>query len=1046
MNDSASTHTEFVFRRLSEGPTLFGYELHPAWWVVGLALALILGFAYIVVMYVIDSRSVRPLWSIFLGGLRCTAWTLLAVVFLLPSCQQWEKAEKSSRVVILLDVSDSITRISDDIPSASRPNEKLETRLDKILRFLDDKEVDFLGRLMAKNPVVVYRFGSRLDEESQAFAKDQQVPWSRDDWTAWVRLDTKRWLLQGLSEAGQKTLREHPEFAGDKPGDANWALLWVKKDEAETVPAATPETGFSEADRKKLLDNRGKLEKRLEVMRQLLQGTNVPESLMSCINREANNMVQGVVVISDGRSTQGSESAMYELRSRAKREGIPVFCIGIGEDRLPISITITDVQTPLEAPPDERFNIGVEVDGAGLPGKEKPVYVDVFRPGDNPKKDKPIHTLTGAVTFQPGEPPHGRVEFGIDPAAIEAKDKLPAEMFKPVKKPDPNEKKDPAKPGDQKDAGQFSSGKPELLEGEWKFVVRVPKDDGEAFAGKEHTFDPVSVQVVKKAMRVLLFAGGPTHEFQFLRQILVREVDEKRAELSIFLQNMGRDGRDVQDVPPERRLGRFPTTLIVGDHAGVDPKQKYYNLDEYDVIIAVDPDWNELELGQFQILKTWIERQAGGLIIVAGPINTFQLARADETSKLKALQELFPVVPGDSVLPVNANQNFRRNTKKPWYLNFPGANKDLEFLKLDDDKDSPLSGWDEFFFRKEHRDERDTEAKRGFYEVYPVQAVKKGATVVATFADPAAKMPDGSEHPFLVTMDYPQGRIVYIGSGELRRLRGFRELYYERFWIKLARYASAGTRLRQNKRGVLVMGRQFSAGNFVRLEAQLFGPDSNPLPEKSTVTAVMSPINSDDAKDKKEIKLMAKQSSAVWGGWFQGRHLVETPGEYKIEVPIPGTPDVLRGKFIVRESNPELDMVRPDFAALYQMAGEFDEVAKRLEKPEQDQLRSALLGKRIKVDKREGDKAAEDEKKDEKSASDSLRLFFDLKSAEIIPDCMRHETKTAQNKGKSEDLWDRGIKLGNDNRGSPIVLPWMLLALVGLLSAEWLTRKLLRLA
>ena len=228
-----------------------------------------------------------------------------------------------------------------------------------------------------------------------------------------------------------------------------------------------------------------------------------------------------------------------------------------------------------------------------------------------------------------------------------------------------------------------------------------------------------------------------------------------------------------------------------------DPKQKYYNLDEYDVVIAVDPDWSELELGQFQMLKTWIERQAGGLIIVAGPIHTFQLARADETSKLKALIELFPVVPGDSVLPVNPNMNIRRNTKKPWYLNFPGATKEMEFLRLDDDKDTPLSGWDEFFFKKDKRDERDTEAKRGFYSVYPVTSVKKGATVVATFADPTAKMPDGSEHPFLVTMDYPQGKIVYIGSGEMRRLRGYKELFYERFWIKLARYASAGTRLRR---------------------------------------------------------------------------------------------------------------------------------------------------------------------------------------------------------------------------------------------------------
>src|SRR5262249_59425533 len=102
-------------------------------------------------------------------------------------------------------------------------------------------------------------------------------------------------------------------------------------------------------------------------------------------------------------------------------------------------------------------------------------------------------------------------------------------------------------------------------------------------------------------------------------------------------------------------------------------------------------------------------------------------------------------------------------------------------------------------------------------------------------------MPDGAEHPFLVSMEYPQGRIIYLGSAEMRRLRGYKELFYERFWIKMARYAAAGSRLRQNKRGVLVMGRPFSARSFLRLEAQMFGPDSNPLPETIDGNAFVSP-------------------------------------------------------------------------------------------------------------------------------------------------------------------------------------------------------------
>lgn len=1040
MNENqAVTQTEFVFRRLAEGFTVFGWEL-PSWlWVFALVIVLVLGLAYVVVMYVKDSRSVHWAWAVLLGGLRCLVYGLLAAVFLLPSCQTWERAEKRSRVVVVFDVSESIARVTDDVPSAGKPVDKLETRLEKLLQFLSNENVAFLSKLMEKNPVVSYRFGSRLDEETQFFTRGEPK-WSRDDWQSWLKLDFKYWLVQGLSEPGRKLVQETAAFESDKPGTAEWAIQWLRKDLVETIPPS--ESGFSEEDRKRLEENRGKLDKRVELCRQLLQGTNVGDSALSVVNREANNMVQGVVVFSDGRSTHGSDSTLAELRLRARRENIPVFTVMVGEDRLPVSIQIVDVQTPEQAPPNEKFVIRAEIDGVGLPGKKKPVFLDIFQPGDDPKKAKPIHTIEGEVTFQPGEPPHGQVEFNIDPTATEGKDKLPQELFKSAA--------DIAKEksGDGKEKPKEDSKEPapkivrELLEGEWKFTVRVPKDDGEAFLDKEHRSDVVAVQIVKKAIRVLLFAGGPTRDFQFVRTMLVREKDQKRAEISIFLQNDGRDGRDVQDVEPERRLNRFPTTLLLGEAAAkIDPKDKYYNLDQYDVIIAFDPDWSELLPEQLNLLKTWIENQAGGLIIVAGPIHTYQVASAEDGGKFKVLQELFPVIPGDSRLPLAGG--IRRNTKKPWYLNFPGA-KDQEFLKLDDDKNHPLAGWDEFFFRKERRDERDTEARNGFYDYYPIQSVKKGADVVATFADPQAKLPDGSEHPFLVTMDYPKGKIVFLG-GEMYRLRSRKIEYYERFWVKLARYASAGTRVRGgSKRGVLVMGKQFTAGNFVRLEAQMFGPDSNPLPETVEIKGFITPTNSSDPKDRKEIKLAPKRASVTWSGWFQGRHLVENPGEYQIEIPIPNSPDALRGKILVKESNPELDMVRPDYLTMYRMASDIDDVLPRLDKATAEALRKTVEGRRVRSNQPETTPA--DEGAASERTADKAKLFFDLSTARIIPECMTAETKVQKNKGKADDLWDKGIVLGTDNRATPIRLPFVLLIIVGLLSCEWLIRKLLRLA
>ena len=53
---------------------------------------------------------------------------------------------------------------------------------------------------------------------------------------------------------------------------------------------------------------------------------------------------------------------------------------------------------------------------------------------------------------------------------------------------------------------------------------------------------PAVVSIIKKPLRILLVAGGPMKDYQFLRTLFVREKDAKRAELSIFLQSEGRNG------------------------------------------------------------------------------------------------------------------------------------------------------------------------------------------------------------------------------------------------------------------------------------------------------------------------------------------------------------------------------------------------------------------------------------------------------------------------------------------------------------------------
>ena len=127
---------------------------------------------------------------------------------------------------------------------------------------------------------------------------------------------------------------------------------------------------------------------------------------------------------------------------------------------------------------------------------------------------------------------------------------------------------------------------------------------------------------MKRKLRVLLFAGGPTREYQFLRTLLYREVIEKRLDMSVYLQS-GKEDLVDQDVESERLLHGFPNK-IGADDAG----EKYMSFSDYDVIIAVDPDWLVLEPAQMKLFREWVSIHYGGLVFVGGPVATFQACPA----------------------------------------------------------------------------------------------------------------------------------------------------------------------------------------------------------------------------------------------------------------------------------------------------------------------------------------------------------------------------------------------------------------------------------
>jgi hypothetical protein len=272
--------------------------------------------------------------------------------------------------------------------------------------------------------------------------------------------------------------------------------------------------------------------------------------------------------------------------------------------------------------------------------------------------------------------------------------------------------------------------------------------------------------------RVLLFGAAAGRDFQFLRSLLLREHAAKKiGRVALCLPGVRQ--HPIPAAPDPLDLKQFPARFEQpGEKEQPDPEK---NLAAYDVLVAFDPDWKALQAAQQEALARWV-RAGGGLIVVAGPIHTPQLAVAAHRKALTPVLELLPVTPQDSRLFA-----LEQTGEKPARLNFTAAAEKEGFLKLDADSKKPLAGWAEFF-------DKEKDPVRGFYNCSPVKDAKPGAVVLAAFAAP--NLAKGQAEPvFLATRRVEKGRVVWVGSAELWRLRAWREAAHERLWLGLIDHA-----------------------------------------------------------------------------------------------------------------------------------------------------------------------------------------------------------------------------------------------------------------
>jgi hypothetical protein len=352
---------------------------------------------------------------------------------------------------------------------------------------------------------------------------------------------------------------------------------------------------------------------------------------------------------------------------------------------------------------------------------------------------------------------------------------------------------------------------------------------------KDNNYE-VDVDVVEQELQVLLFADGASREYRFLRSLLYREAG---VELDVLLQSsrpgISQDAREI--------LYEFPSTAV--------------DLYKYDAIVAFDPDWTQLDSAQLALLEKWVSDEAGGLVLVAGPIHTANWLESSEHGVLRAL---YPVefrrrlaLLGDA----------RFGSKSPWPIELTRDGEAAEFLKLDDTAEVAASVWDRF---------------DGVYGYFTVRGAKPTATIYAHSTDPQGTI-GGEPPPYFVGQFYGSGRVFYAGSGEMWRLRALDEAFFEVFYTKLLRHVTEGRLLRGSDRGVLLVDRdRFLLGDSVAVRAQLKDEQHRPLLVNRVELHVTRPDST-----RETIMLSAVEEQP---GSYLGQLRVLQEGAYQLELPV----------------------------------------------------------------------------------------------------------------------------------------------------------------
>ncbi len=498
--------------------------------------------------------------------------------------------------------------------------------------------------------------------------------------------------------------------------------------------------------------------------------TALGDALREVLRRRGADDLAGIFLISDGANNEGPSPLI--AASALRERGIPVFAYGIGVTDSK-DIAVSGIEMPDVALAEDGVTVTVLVDGRGV------------REGE-----------VGQLTLKLAGATVAEQEF-----AFTGK-------------------------GEQEVTAFFV---PKQV-GEFPVEALVEGAGGEVL--NDNNSITQNIRVIDSAIRVLMVEQAPRWEFQYLREMLLRE---RRIELQCFLADAD---PEVARVPGSPYIEEFPN--------------RREDLFKYDLVIFGDVDPATVSDAQRDMLAAFVSEGGGSLIMLAG-------RRYNPASyRGSSLANLLPVD-----LKPTALGTGEAAATKPLLPVLTEAGKASPMLSLEDTEEANLTRWSEL---------------PPIYWIAAVERAKPAAEVLLA-APAGGTYPEGT--PIIALQRYGTGEVLFVGTDNFWRWRkNTGDEFHTILWGQVIQ-RMAGRRLAvgDRKTDLKADKRTAAPGERITIFARLLGDDFLPRTD-STVRAVLEPLEGDGLP--REVTLRGVPGTP---GYYRAEFTAAEVGSYRLKLP-----------------------------------------------------------------------------------------------------------------------------------------------------------------